>query len=202
MRRSTIILWAACLGLGLVPRGVSGQSTPDQPVRDDVAMQKWVEFMTPGQEHELLRQRVGKWTVKLQMWTAPDSSPLVSEGEAQIESVLGGRYVVQQMNGTLQDREFKGRSTTGYDKLKDKFVSVWIDNFGTGFLVSTGTYDQSTRTFNYSTMTPDVEQGDYKRIRTAERIVGQDKWVVEMYDTTDDGEEYLMMKAVYQRAES
>ena len=49
-------------------------------------------------------------------------------------------------------------------------------------------------------MSPDVALGEYKRTRTIERIVSDDEWVTEMYDTTPDGKEFLMMKGTYKRA--
>ena len=62
--------------------------------------------------------------------------------------------------------------------------------------------DEATRTFNYSTMSPDVASGEYKRTRTVERIISQDKWTLEMYDTTAEGKEFLTLKAVYERVKS
>ena len=40
---------------------------------------------------------------------------------------------------------------------------MWIDNFGTGFTISTGLFDEATKTFNFTTMSPDVALGEYKR---------------------------------------
>jgi hypothetical protein len=48
-------------------------------------------------------------------------------------------------------------------------------------------------------MSPNIEAGDYKRTRTVERIVGPDQWVMEMYNTSADGQEFISLQAVYRR---
>lgn len=166
-------------------------------------MEKWIDFMTPGAEHELLKQRVGKWKVKMQMWAAPDAEAMTSEGTSEINLIMDGRYLSGTTRSSFQSQSFEGRSLIGFDKLKKRFVSVSIDNFGTGFVISTGTYDKATKTFTYASMSPDIALGDYKRTKTLERNVSQDEWVLEVYDTTkDDGKEFLTFKAVYTRDKS
>jgi hypothetical protein len=147
----------------------------------------------------MLQQRVGRWTVTMQMWPAPGADVIASTGTSEVKSIMGGRYLTHTTRGSFQDQPFEGVSIVGFDKLKKKFVSVWIDNFGTGFTVSTGSYDEAKREFHYSTMSPDVPSGQYKRTRTVERVVGADEWILEMFDTTPAGTEYKSMMAVYRR---
>ena len=47
---------------------------------------------------------------------------------------------------------FEGMGIVGYDNLLKKFVSVWIDNMGTGLMPGTGTYDAATKTYTYTTV--------------------------------------------------
>ena len=126
-------LFVLAIGAGLA----QSQETPDDADQEAV-MQKWIEFMTPGAEHELLKNRVGKWSVKMEMWVSPDAPVSLSEGTSEMKLVMEGRYLLDSTKSTFQGRPFEGAGITGYDKLKKKFVSVWIDNFGTGFTISTG----------------------------------------------------------------
>jgi hypothetical protein len=183
----------------LMIRCGNAQEPADGSAGAEQVMQKWIEFMTPAAEHELLKQRVGNWKVRMEMRTAPGATPTVSEGTATVSLVMGGRYIVDDTRSTIQGQDFQGHSITGFDKLKQKFVSVWIDNFGTGFTISSGTYDDDTKCFTYATMSPNIEAGDYKRTRTVERIVGPDQWVMEMYNTSADGQEFISLQAVYRR---
>lgn len=191
-------LLAGCVSLLLLGTG-QAQQAQEETVDQEASMQKWIAFMTPGVEHEVLKQKVGTWTVEMEMRTAPDAPAIVFSGTAEAKLVMGDRYLKDTIKCDFQGQPFEGSGTTGFDKLKKKYVSVWIDNFGTGFTISSGTYDTATKTFQYATMSPDIELGEYKRTRTVERIVSNDQWVAEMYNTTADGKEFLTMKAVYKR---
>ena len=163
---------------------------------------KWLEFMTPGAEHELLKRKAGRWTVKIELWSGPDVEPFTSSGTAEGELIFGGRYLTETIKGDFRGQPFESKSITGYDNLKEKFVSVWIDNFGTGFTMSSGTYDAPTGQFTYTTTSPDAARAGYKRTRTVERLVGDDERILEVYDVTVDGQEFLTMKAIFQRDDS
>ncbi len=198
----TFSFLATVTGFSLIVFGVAAaraQETQQSEAVAPEAMAKWIEFMTPGAEHDLLKYKVGKWTLKIEMWTAPGEPATTSEGISEGTLIMGGRYLMDNTKSSIQGNPFEGIGITGYDKLKKRFVSVWIDNLGTGFTISSGTYDEATKTYNYTTMSPDVAVGEYKRTRTTERIVSDDQWVVEMYDTTADGKEFLMMKGMYAR---
>ncbi len=190
-----VVVWALTTGAATLQAQLGESSQQDQAA----IAQRWMEFMTPGAEHELLKQRVGKWAVTMEMWPAPGTDMIATSGTSEVKSMMDGRYLAQTTKASFQDQPFEGLSIVGFDKLKKKFVSVWIDNFGTGFTVSTGSYDEEQKQFEYSTMSPDVVRGQYKRTRMVERIVSEDEWTVEIYDTSPDGVEYKTMKAVYKR---
>jgi hypothetical protein len=197
------MLVALCLCLCVCVSGVArAQELKTESADQEAIMKKWMEFMTPGAEHELLKYKEGKWKVKFEMWVAPGTQATVSEGTSEMKLILGGRYLVDSTKGTYNNMPFEGMGIVGYDKLKKKFVSVWIDNMGTGLSPGTGTYDAASKTYTYTTLTPDVTTGDYKRGRTVERIVNENEWVLEMYDTTPDGKEFVTMKGVYTRGKS
>jgi len=202
MRMSAIAWGWWCLACWmLAPSSVHAQQSRDAGAEEQALMQRWVEFMTPGAEHELLKKRIGQWTVELEMRATADGEPTVSKGTCEIKSIMGGRYIMDTTRSDFQGQSFEGHSITGYDKLKKKFRSVWFDNFGTGFTISTGSYDEASKTFQYATMSPDVALGQYKQTRTLERVVSDDRWILEMYDTTPEGNEFRTLKAVYTRVQ-
>ena len=45
----------------------------------------------------------------------------------------------------MMDMSFTGMAIEGYDNVKKKFVSSWIDNMGTMILNSEGTYDPAAQ---------------------------------------------------------
>jgi len=162
-------------------------------------MRKWIEFMTPGGPHEQLKYKAGRWTVKMEIWDNPGAPSRASVGEAEMKLILGGRYLLDTTNCTFDGMPFEGMGITGYDNLKKKFVTVWIDNLGTGLSVGEGTCDESKKTYSFNMMAPDAVSGTYKPTRAVERVVSDDQWVFEMFETEADGKERLTMRSTYSR---
>ena len=77
--------------MALMSLAMPVQAQDAAPGIDEVEMmQKWQAFMTPGAEHELLKERVGKWNMKVTMWMAPRAPPTVSEGTSELTMIMGG----------------------------------------------------------------------------------------------------------------
>ena len=89
---------------------------------------------------------------------SPDGPPAESSGTSVIRTAMDGRYVISDHTGKMQmpgpdgammDAPFIGMSVEGYDNVKKKFVSSWIDNMSTGIMISEGTYDPASKTITY-----------------------------------------------------
>ncbi len=124
-------------------------------------MEQMREMGKIGPNHKLLASLDGKWTYKVKFWMGGDPSapPEESKGTATRESIMGGHYFIEKVNGHMQmpdangkmkDVEFKGMGMDGYDNAAKQFVSTWVDNMGTGIMYMTGNYDEATRTFTYT----------------------------------------------------
>jgi Protein of unknown function (DUF1579) len=133
------------------------KSASGQPSEAEMAMM--MELAKPGANHKMLEEGVGSWTYTVKMWMNPDAPAMESSGTSVARAVFGGRYVITEhtgkmqmpgADGKMQDMEFKGMATEGYDNAKKKFVSSWIDNMGTGVMYMEGTYDPATKTLTYS----------------------------------------------------
>jgi hypothetical protein len=57
--------------------------------------------------------------------------------------IIGGRYLRMKYLGDVNGMPFVGESIYAYDNYKKKFISTWLDNMGTGILVSSGTLDKT-----------------------------------------------------------
>ena len=102
-----------------------------------------MEMSKLNENHKLLADMNGSWNYTIKMWMNPDpnAKPQESKGTATRKSAMGGRYFTMDVTGKLQmpgedgkmkDMQFKGMALEGYDNVKKKFVSSWIDNMGTG----------------------------------------------------------------------
>src|SRR5262249_23383471 len=195
---------AASIGTGSQATGATGQ-----PPNPQEMMKQMVEMGKLNENHKMLADMDGNWNFAIKMWMNPDpnAKPQESKGTATRKSVMGGRYVVMDVTGKMQmpdqtgkmkDMQFKGMGVEGYDNVKKKFVSSWIDNMGTGIQFSDGTYDPATKTFTY---TSEVEMmpGMKTPVREVIKLTDKDHMMLEWYES-HGGQEKKTMEIAYTRA--
>ncbi len=61
----------------------------------------WMDYMTPGPMHEMMAKSVGDWKTKNTFWMDPEGEPIVTEGNAKFEMILGGRYLKSTHTGMV-----------------------------------------------------------------------------------------------------
>ncbi len=176
-----------------------GHKEPAMSADERAMMEKWNAYMTPGEEHKLLAQKAGSWSMKVTSWMTPGGPPQVSEATSESRMVLGGRYLEDVTTGSFNGMPFEGRGLTGYDNISRKYVSTWVDNMGTGIMTGKGTYDPKTRSFTWRTEGPDVMSGKIKAYRGVDTIIDADSWKSEMFEKGPDGKERKSMEIVYRR---
>lgn len=171
-------------------------------------MAMMMELAKPGENHKLLAQSIGTWTYTARLWMNPDpnAAPSESSGTSVTREVLGGRYFITEHTGKMPmpgpdgkvtEMEFKGMATDGYDNIKKKFVSTWVDNLSTMIMVSEGTYDAASKTFTYHTEC-EMMPGMKTKIREVIKIVDKDHHVFEFYEDRG-GTEVRTMEIKYAR---
>ena len=167
---------------------------------DPAEMMKKVEAAgTPGEAHKVLEPRIGEWTAEVKSWMAPGQPPVVSQGSAMSQWVMNGRFVQEEFHGEMMGKPFTGMSLTGYDNMKQKYVSIWIDDVSTSIFVSEGTAEDDGKviTFSGKMDCPFTSEKDIP-VKHVLRILGPDKQVFEMYDPRM-GENTKAMEITYTR---
>lgn len=160
-------------------------------------MKKMQEYMTPGPMHELLAKGVGEWKTEITSWMDPNMPPTVTEGKSVCEAILGGRYFQTKETATFMNMPFEGRSIFGYDNATKKFFGTWIDNMGTGIMITEGVYNEATKTFAY-TGSGVGPTGEYK-VREISKYIDDDHSFFEMYMAEGGKPEMKMMEIKYTR---
>lgn len=176
------------------------QAMPEMTPEQKAMMDKWIAFGTPGEQHALLAKKVGKWDLHVKFWEGPEETPGESEGQTEFQMALDGRFLTDHTNGVSPMGPFEGMGCTGYDNLKKKFVSVWIDNMGTGIMMAEGTFDPATKTFTFIGDMPDAGAGKYVKNRSTERWIDDSKFIMESFMKGKDGKEFRNMEITYTRA--
>lgn len=165
-------------------------------------MQEWIEYATPGEPHKYLQTLVGEWKTVSTTYHARLDNPIVSEGTAEIESILGGRYIRQKFRGTFAGQRLEGIGITGYDNKQQKYVGTWIDSFGTGIMHNVGEYDPEKHVLT-EISTGSSPQGPVK-MRLVTKYHSNDRFTMTMYmlpaaDDNKDAKEVKTMRIEYTR---
>jgi hypothetical protein len=181
---------------------VVSQEKPEQqqPGGEQYAemMAKWMEMNAKGPEHEKFVDAVGTWKAVMKHWMVPGMPPRVSEGTAEFKLLLDGRYIQQTYK--CEAEKFEGIGIEGYDRMRKKYVSIWMDTMSTGIFVSEGTADASGKVFTYFGKMDDFMTGERDKVtRSVARVISDDEVVFEMYDRRPDVGEYKTMEIRYTR---
>ncbi len=197
---AAILLLAGCES---TEQSISQENTTVQPQEEgdwmDMMIQ-WQEMNSPGEEHKRLKKMAGTWDVNAKMWFAPEMEPVESKGSSKIRLILGGRYIEQKYECPMMGMPFQGLGFEGYDMIKKKYVSIWMDSTGTGIFYSEGTVDETGKVFTYIGKMDDPFTGEKdKPMRSVAREINDDKVVFEMYETRPDVGEYKSMELTYTR---
>ncbi len=164
-------------------------------------MAKWMQSMTPGEHHAHLAPFVGSWKYTNKWRMAPDAPWSETGGVAKVHAIMDGRYIVQNIDGDeFMGMKFKGMGVTGYDNMRQKYVSTWMDNMSTTILMTEGTCDNSGKVITFTGKMDDC-MTDRKDVAIKEvlTVINNDKHTFAWWFQAPSGEMYLSMEIVYTR---
>ncbi|MDB5252068.1 MAG: hypothetical protein JWP27_1237 [Flaviaesturariibacter sp.] len=210
MKRTTIIFFAllalaACKDDKSKPQvettvaaASTGTASAAAPMPDSATMEKnWQVYMTPGTEHQQMAKWNGRWNAEVTMWESASAKPFSATMQAKNEMILGGRYQRSLNTGKMMGMDFEGISVTAYDNARKMFISNWIDNMGTGIMNMEGTWDEATKTINFTGKAVNPKTYREENVRETFTIMDDDHQLLQMYSRDADGKEYKSMQIHY-----
>jgi len=159
-------------------------------------MKKWQEYMTPGPVHQQFAKMAGNW--KATVTNFMDGQEAKSEATAKYEMILGGRYLKSYITGNMMGMPFEGVGLDAFDNATKEYISVWIDNFGTGVLNLKGKMDDKTGDIVYTGTMVDPMTGKDQTTKTVMKQIDNDHQQMVMY-MIDGGKEVKNMQIDYAR---
>ena len=167
--------------------------TPEQMM---AIMQK---YGTPGEEHARLKPLVGTFTAETICQMDPSAPPMTSTGKTTNKMILGERWLKGSYEGEFMGQPFQGFQLLGYDKVKGKYVSSWIDSMSTQQMVAYGDADAAGKVLTFNSTVDCPIEGGPKQMKMVITINDNDHNTMEMYDVKD-GKETKTMTIKYTRA--
>lgn len=147
----------------------------------------------PGPEHEHLKRLAGDWSASFK-----GEGGAESKGTMSVKVECGGLWAFSDFHAEFAGQKFQGRGVDGYDPVKKKYVSVWVDSLSTIPMFLEGTMDAATQTL---TMTGEGRGPDGKpmKFKSETRFPDNDHMTFTMSVIGADGKPMPMMTIEYTR---
>jgi hypothetical protein len=203
MAKTLTLALAATLVLASMAAGADDKKKPAAPPAAGDAEKAMMEaFARMGEvraEHKQLKYFEGSWSSKASMWMDPKAPPQESKGDATIEAIYEGRYFSMKQTGDMGGQPFQGQGLWGFDNLRGKFFTTWIDSMSTGFWLSYGSYDAAKKTYTYHGDMPDpMQPSKTTKVRQVVHVVDDNHYTFEWHEM-HDGKEAKTMQIDYTR---
>lgn len=196
--QSSALIVAGTLVASLALAADESASQKVDPKMEEM-MKKAEAAGTPGPAHQALEPLVGNWTAEVKCWMAPDAPATVTRGTAKSTWVMNGRFLQQEFRGEFMGRPFHGISFIGYDNVRQKYSSVWIDDMSTTMVTSEGDADSGGKVVTFGGTYACALTGEkHKACRQIYRILSRDKHLFEMHDPSK-GDNSKTMEITYTR---
>lgn len=197
MRRSFWSLLCVC-ALLLTSPALAKEKNAGKKMDEQAMMELWKQMATPGAPHKLLAGLAGSWTTKTKEWMDPTKPATESEGTAEIKPLMDGRFIFQEYHGQMMGQPFAGIGIDGYDNMKKKYVTAWMDSMGTGIFIMEGTAGGDGNTITLKGSHPEPGGGQMHH-RAVWKIVDTNNQVFEMYGTHHGQKESKVLEIIYTR---
>jgi hypothetical protein len=199
--KSTKIIFFGILILAAVSGcGMMSKNKPAHKIMTHEELKAaWEKSMTKTEEHKLLEDMSGKWEAAVKFWAQPGANPNISAAKSVSKSVLDGKFLLEDYQGSFAGKPFQGMNIMGYDTVLKKFNNYWVDNMGTGAIYSEGSYDPATNTIALNGDVADPITQTKKPTYSTIKIIDKDNHLLEMFDIFPDGKKFKTLEIAYKR---
>ena len=189
-----VFFYGAALAGAMLLLAASAGAQDKKDDKKEPSIEDYLKLAQPGPEHKRLDVLKGSWECTVKMWMDPSKPPTESKATIDRKWIMGDRYLQEDVKGEFAGMPFLGFGLTGYDNIRKKYTSMWVDNMGTGIMTSLGTYDANKKAFAFTSDEVDPFTGKAKKMRSVITVVSDDKHVLEMFEPGPDGKEIRMFE--------
>ena len=96
---------------------------PEQRPSHEMAavMKAYMEAGTPGEPHAFLGEMAGEWEGRVTMWMDPSAPPLESTFTSSAELIMGGRFLLENVEGDFMGLTFEGAGVLGHNNTTGQY---------------------------------------------------------------------------------
>lgn len=166
--------------------------------QSDDSMESWNTYKTPGHVHEMLAKATGNWNITTKFWLTPGSDAFTSKGTSSAEMIMGGLFLktTDKIEGMGNYRN--GSAIIGYDNSAKVSQKIYIDDYGSGMLYMTGTWDEATKTVTYKGQMMDHDKDAYVDVSETMTFNG-DTMILKAFRPDSKGNQFQYLEFVFTR---
>jgi hypothetical protein len=159
----------------------------------------WSQENLGDEHHRSLQALAGTWNLKIKLADAPQGQE-ASTGTAKYRSILGGLFVLEEVECKLFGQPFQWIGLYGYDTNQKKYTATWADNFDTGTEVGEAEPEATGKVFAFAGEHA-IPGGAKTKFQWIIRLEAKNQIRIEMFEKGADGEEAKVLEATATRAE-
>ncbi len=197
MRFGSLAISTLCLTLTVSPAWAKDKKV-QKPMDPQAMMEEYKKLATPGEPHKLYASLAGSWTTNTKEWMDPNKPPTESTGSVQMKMLLDGRFLQEEFTGNMMGQPYSAVGVHGYDNLRKKYVTTWLDTMGTGIFTMEGTASADGKTITLKGRHDELG-GGYMTHRGVWKFPDNDTQTFEMYGAHNGGKETKMLEIMYTR---
>jgi hypothetical protein len=204
MRRRFCLILPALTGALVIAMGASvARSQDDKKAAAPSAeqakeMEQMMKAGQPGPEHAKLAEMNGDWDADVTFFSPMGEQK--SKGVMHCEMIMGGRVLQMKFQGSMMGMDgkpapFQGIGMSGYDNAEKKYWNFWVDDMGTGCMITKGTLDGNVMTAEGEMVDP--SNGKPTKVKEVTTLVDKDHQKFEMLCAGPDGNMMKVMEINY-----
>lgn len=146
------------------------------------------ELPQPQKEHEWLQQFVGQWETEAEATMGP-GQPAMKCTSTMKARMLGGFWMVAEVNGDAMGTQISAFQTIGYDPQTKKYVGTWVDSMASHMWKYEGTVDATGKTLTLEAEGPNfMVDGKLAKFRDVYEFRSKDEIASMSQILGDDGQ--------------
>ena len=179
---------------------IADKNTSNEVKLDSAAMEKAYEnYRTPSKAHKMLAKDTGIWDASMTFWMPDNPEPQKAVSVAQYKMILGGLYQEGTFTGDMWGMPFEGRGLTAFDNATEEYIATWVDNFGTGVMITRGKYEEANNRIVLFGNMVDPGTKKEKKVKEVLTYIDDNNQKMEMFDVDENGKETRTMEIISKR---